>query len=187
MTRSASENALDLRATDARFARSCAFPSRTNRPHESVPSPGMLRLPKQPRLADRAAVLVAHWRNGSRFGIPVCCRARFCIDVSLGRAASVVRWREISAWDTPISGKHVPCGLVHQGYSHYGFVTRLVRIIAFQIALGLPGNRCAGMRRRAKHPGPTWFSITDVEKSVSSRAGLNGQIWWSREPSPITR
>ncbi len=38
------------------------------------------------------SVFRLNWREGRRFGIPVCCRWHFCFDRALGRVVSVVRW-----------------------------------------------------------------------------------------------
>jgi hypothetical protein len=43
-----------------------------------------------------------HWKQGRRYQVPLCCRLHFCIDSAAGRVVSVVRWRQIARWETPL-------------------------------------------------------------------------------------
>gem|GEM_PF-2993535 len=142
----------------------------------------MLVLPGDPSLADRLAVFREHWRRGARYRIPLCCRAHFCLDSALGRIVSVVRWRQIGAWQTALHSTDpwVPCGFLHRGYSPYGLLGRAARILAFQATVRLPGERSRWMRARMTTPGPMWTTVTPTVKCAISRAGGNGQLWWSR-------
>jgi len=135
-----------------------------------------------PRLVD-----VAHsWREGVRFEIPVCCRSHFCVDRLLGRTVSVVRWRQIARWNTPLvnADPWVPCGIVHSGYSPWRLPRRIVGIVMFQLALCMPGDRSRWMRARATSPGPVWQTLDVETKVAASRSGVNGQMWWARPTHP---
>jgi len=143
----------------------------------------MLVLPDDPSFFDRAAVFREHWQRGARFRIPYCCRAHFCLDSALGRIVSVVRWRQIGTWQTALHSTNpwVPCGFLHRGYSPHGAVGRAARILAFQAVVRLPGERSRWMRARMSSPGPAWTTVEPTVKGAISRAGGNGQLWWSRD------
>lgn len=171
------------RATSGR-----AIASATERPPAPLASGAMqtLPLPSGTSLLERAGVFAEHWRQGARFRVPVCCRLHFCIDVSLGRVAGVVRWREIAGRHTRIArSQHVPCGVIHRGYSPYPAWRRLSRILAFQVAVCLPGERCRWMRARSASPGAAWNAIGVDDKVAFSRAGRNGELWWSGKGSAV--
>lgn len=123
----------------------------------------------------------ANWRDGKRFGIPWCCRMHFCCDRALGRVVSVVRWREIGTWETPIQHEHpwVPCGICHAGYSPWRLPSRMMRVVAFNLALLLPGCHAGWLRERCTSPGPVWVTLEVSTKVSASRDGLNGQMWWA--------
>lgn len=140
----------------------------------------MLPRPQSP--VERIAVFCHNWGEGKRHKIPVCCRAHFCLDRALGRVVSVVRWREIATWETPLVAKDawVPCGVIHRGYSPFSASRRLARILWFNLAVCLPGDRAAWMRERAHACGPVWTALEDDERARVSRQGGRGRLWWAR-------
>jgi hypothetical protein len=133
-------------------------------------------------LSERVSVFTRNWNEGRRFGIPLCCRAHFCLDRALGRVVSVVRWRQIGTWNTALLSDDpwVPCGGIHGGYSPFSAPRRLVRIFAFNLVLRLPGRRASRMRERTHECGPVWTSLPAGETARISRAGGNGQLWWAQ-------
>jgi hypothetical protein len=144
-----------------------------------MPTP-MQTLPDRPSILDRVSVFAHHWQFGARHGIPRCCRAHFCFDQALGRVAGVVRWRQIGTWRTRSSDRRwVPCGIRHAGYSRITASRRTLRIVAFNLAVLLPGRRAEWLRARAKTPGPAWLDIDLEGKCRLSRGGHNGQLWWA--------
>ena len=131
-------------------------------------------------------MFVENWREGAKFQIPVCCRAHFCADRALGRVVSVVRWRQIATWNTPLISQDpwVPCGLFHSDDSPFSRPDRISRILAFNLALLLLGRRASWMRERAREPGPAWLTVSAADKSRISNLGGNGQMWWAHAVTP---
>ena len=136
----------------------------------------MQTLPDRPSVVDRISVCVHHWQVGDRYGVPRCCRAHFCFDQALGRAAGVVRWRQIGSWSTLLGPdrRWVPCGIRHPGYSPLTAPRRTLRIAAFNLAVLLPGRRAEWLRERAKSPGPVWYGIDLESKGRIGRSGVTG-------------
>ncbi len=73
----------------------------------------------------------------------------------------------------------MPCGILHADYSPRSLPSRLIRIIGFNLALLLPGQRTQSLRDRCKVPGPAWLNLEVPVKVIASRDGRNGQMWWA--------
>lgn len=124
--------------------------------------------------------ILAHFRLGIHYGIPLCCNLHFCWDNLFGRAARMTRWkqtrqsRSVPNW--------VPCGLRHAHGSPFRPARRLVRILTFEAVALLPTG--AGRRLRSvARLGSAGYRHADIDKKKTAiRKGEIENLWWQDCP-----
>lgn len=105
-------------------------------------------------------------RRGVHLRFPPCCIAHYAWDVYCGAPPGLARWRQIEN-SRELSGRAVPCGVVHRGDSPFGLLGRIRRIWRFT-AMRVGRSEEARLRRRLE-PWHTRRSV--VPESGDGRRG----------------
>jgi hypothetical protein len=117
------------------------------------------------------------WRNGRRFGYPLCCILHYLWDGLMGWPSGMVRWRQIDT-DPDHRSLQVVCGVVHSGGSPHRASVRIWRIVAFNLRHLVPTR--AGRRRReiATRGGTPWRTASRELKLWANEEGRLQALYW---------
>ncbi len=127
-----------------------------------------------------------NWREGRRYGYPICCIAHFCWDGLIGWPSGVVRWHQI---DYTRCSRCVPCGLLHPADSPYPVWSRVWRILEFNWRHLLPTRTARTRRVMARCGSTVWRSASieflfwaqrhgELERLYWDDGGLNPELDW---------
>lgn len=110
--------------------------------------------------AARLRRVIDDWRNGRRFGYPLCCVAMYCWDSLWNVPPALTRCCSQGIQQPAAATAFVVCGLLHDGGTGLPLRVRLGRIVRFWSATLAP--RSPLWRRRASDPQaprPPWVPL----------------------------
>lgn len=123
----------------------------------------------------RLGRVLEDWRQGRRYGYPLCCVAHYCWDSLVGWPSGVIRWHQIDymQWE-----RCVPCGIFHAGDSPHPSRTRAWLIIEFNWR-HLQPTRAGRSSRAIVLGGPTYWRDAENElKTWASDYGALERLYW---------
>ena len=136
------------------------------------------------------------WRTGRGYGYPRCCIAHYCWDVLLSRAPSAVRFQQVaydmstpsSRWDSnPRSWDRmpqVPCGVFHTRGATYALMSRIGRIIAFNIPEVRTKIRVPVAAQEDPPPPCAWMDNREYARWLRG-ATLDADLDWDCSPAGV--
>jgi len=114
------------------------------------------------------------WRNGRKYGYPICCIAIYCWDRIWNLPPAWTRCISQHVHPPEFEGCPVPCGIFHDGGAALGPAERLRRVLGYWWTALKPSastwKRSVGDLENSR---PPWVGVTSIDCEAEWKAFLS--------------